>query len=259
MKRAYYLFLVGAVLLLSGCKVDLYSNLSEVDANQMLALLASNQIEGDKKADKSGNLILRVEKSDFVKAVEVLRQNGYPRRAYRAVDELFPSGQLVSSPVQEQAKIRFLREQSLERMLSNIGGVVSANVVIADGNTENGDKSNHLPSVSVLVKYSPEVNLRSLGGQLKNLIHNALPGVNQDRISLVVQAVDYRFAAPEVKTMTPVTSSSGSDKAKTFETKGISLWTLLGFWLLSTLAIIGHGLWLHRRRQLIAGVSGSGE
>jgi type III secretion protein J len=218
-----------------------------VDANQMLALLASNQIEGAKKTDKSGSLVLQVEKGDFVKAVEVLRQNGYPRRAYRAVDELFPSGQLVSSPTQEQAKIRFLREQSLERMLSNIEGVISANVVIAD--SENGDKSDNLPSASVLVKYSPEVNLRALGGQLKNLIHNALPGVNQERISLVVQPVDYRFVAPQVQASESVATTAGSAKAKDSGFAGLSLWTLLAFWLVSTLAIVGHGLWKHRRQH----------
>ncbi|HEY3591046.1 MAG TPA: type III secretion inner membrane ring lipoprotein SctJ [Buttiauxella sp.] len=199
------LLLMGAALLLAGCKIDLYSNLSETDANQMLALLASNQIDGARRSDKSSGLVLQVEKKDFVKAVEVLRQNGYPRRVYRAVDDLFPSGQLVSSPAQEQAKIRFLREQSLERMLSNIEGVISANVVIADGQEEGNGTQGGEPSASVLVKYSPEVNLRALSAQLKNLIGNALPGVSQKRISLIVQSVDYRFVtAGQAVQETPV-------------------------------------------------------
>jgi len=258
MNRICRVLLLGGVLLLSGCKVDLYSNLSEVDANQMLALLASNQIEGGKKTDKSGSLVLQVEKGDFVKAVEVLRQNGYPRRAYRAVDELFPSGQLVSSPAQEQAKIRFLREQSLERMLGNIEGVISANVVIAGGDSENGDKSGNSPSASVLVKYSPEVNLRALGGQLKNLIHNALPGVHQDSISLVVQPVDYRFAASQTQTPESVATGAGSAKPKASGFAGLPLWALLAFWLVSTLTIVGHGLWTHRRQQPENGARPSG-
>jgi type III secretion protein J len=108
------------------------------------------------------------------------------------VDELFPSGQLVTSPAQEQAKIRFLREQSLENMLGNIEGVISANVVIADTAGDDND-SDMTPSASVLIKYSPEVNLRALNTQLKNLIYNALPGVNQDRIALVTQSVNYHF------------------------------------------------------------------
>lgn len=194
MNRMSRAALLSIALLLGGCKVGLYSNLSEVDANQMLALLASNQIDASKTLDKSGGLTLQVEKSDFVKAVEILRQNGFPRRAYRSVEELFPSGQLVTSPSQEQAKIQFLREQSLERMLGNIEGVISANAVISS--LPDGDeKSGAAPSVSVLVKYTPEVNLKAFSAQIRNLIANALPGVQKERISLIVQPVNYRFAS----------------------------------------------------------------
>lgn len=287
MNNAYRFMILGAVLLLSGCKVDLYSNLSEADANQMLALLASNQIDGAKKTDKSGSLVLQVEKSDFVKAVEVLRQSGYPRRAYRSVDELFPSGQLVSSPAQEQAKILFLREQSLERMLSNIEGVISANVVIGGDVGDDGDKTGTTPSASVLVKYTPEVNLRSLSGQLKNLIHNALPGVSQEHISLIVQAVDYRFAASVNNDTDALPASSHAplaaahqsiaaasavpiakknelavvpivhiDSQKSTGVTGIPLWSLLVFWLLSTMGIIWHGVRKQRRKVVSAVVHG---
>jgi len=232
MRTLCRLLVLSTALLLAGCKVDLYSNLSEVDANQMLALLASNQVKGSKEADKSGGLVLKVEEDDFVKAVEVLRQNGFPKRAYRFVDELFPSGQLVSSPAQEQAKIQFLREQSLERMLSNIEGVISANVVIADGADEDSRKEGSEPSASVLVKHSPEVNLRALSAQLKNLVRNSLPGVKQDRISLILQEVNYRFSstgsaqanasmtpAPVVeKTQTPVVPAQPAPAAAAVET-----------------------------------------
>lgn len=273
MKRGYRLLLLSSVLLLAGCKTDLYSNLSETDANQMLALLASNQIGGDKRTDKDGGLVLQVEKSDFVKAVEVLRQNGYPHRTYRSVDELFPSGQLVSSPAQEQAKIRFLREQSLERMLSNIEGVISANVVIADGDNEDVTRPSPESSASVLIKYSPEVNLRALSSQLKNLIHHALPGVNEDHISLVVQAVDYRFDAthkttgvlaatpqnesntssvtlPELPPAAEKMPSSSVKKAGFIGSEGgTGLFALLVFWLVSMGAVIWHGLRKNRKSE----------
>jgi type III secretion protein J len=268
MRWQYRLLFLSAALLLSGCKVDLYSSLSEADANQMLALLASSQIEGGKRLDAKTGLVLQVEKSDFVKAVEVLRQNGYPRRAWRTVDELFPTGQLVTSPAQEQAKIRYLREQSLERMLSNIEGVISANVVIADIPAEEGGQSSSEPSASVLVKYTPEVNLRALSAQLKKLIQNALPGVKQEHISMIVQAVDYRFAAtepassassvkPEPKAGLPESMKNESRAAihplssqatatpsasSMAPPKSLPLWGLLTFWLVSSCAVIWHGL-----------------
>ncbi|WPM83953.1 hypothetical protein QNH14_12555 [Apirhabdus apintestini] len=63
MNRMSRAALLSIALLLGGCKVGLYSNLSEVDANQMLALLASNQIDASKTLDKSGGLTLQVEKA----------------------------------------------------------------------------------------------------------------------------------------------------------------------------------------------------
>lgn len=276
MKTRYRIAILLAMLLLSGCKVDLYSNLSEADANQMLALLMSNQIEARKNADKSGGLTLQVEQSDFVKAVEVLRQNGFPRRVYRSVDELFPSGQLVTSPGQEKAKIQFLREQSLERMLGNIEGVIEANVVIAEPENDSGVREKSVePSASVLVKHSPGVNLKAFTAQLKNLVLNALPGVKRERISLVIQSADYRFAAPadapdnasasplmpekkttEGKTGTANSQAKGEVKIASMlsnEVKAayaeMGIWPLLIFWLCSSAGVVWHGLRKSRKRR----------
>lgn len=189
----YRLLVLSLVFLLIGCKVDLYSNLSEVDANQMQAVLAYNKIHSSKNENKSNGFTLKVDENDFVKAVEVLRQNGYPKKQYRSIDELFPTGQLITSPVQEQAKLRFLREQNLERMLSNVEGVISVNVMIVDVENDSRQRKLTEPSVSVLIKHSPEVNVRAFNIKIKHLINNALPGVKLENISLVSQMVNYRF------------------------------------------------------------------
>ncbi|MCT4700519.1 type III secretion inner membrane ring lipoprotein SctJ [Enterobacteriaceae bacterium H20N1] len=271
MKWRYRTVVLAMVMLLSGCKVDLYSGLSEVDANQMLSLLVSSQIDAVKVVDKSGGLLLRVEKKDFVSAVEILRQNGFPRHTWRSVDDLFPSGQLVTSPVQEQAKIRFLREQSLERMLGNIEGVIDVNVVIAGASAEEERESSAgQASASVLVKYSPEVNLKAFSAQLKNLIRNGLPGVNPENISLIMQPVNYRVASPGVfasaslpdSKATQANSASAAagasengevrtsgNRSLTQKVKQIALsaWSLLAFWLVGCAVVVWHGLHRHRK------------
>lgn len=189
----YRLLVLFWVILLTGCKVDLYSNLSEVDANQMQAVLAYNKIHSSKNENKSNGFTLKVDENDFIKAVEVLRQNGYPKKQYRSIDELFPTGQLITSPVQEQAKLRFLREQNLERMLSNVEGVISVNVMIVDVENDSRQRKLTEPSVSVLIKHSPEINVRAFNIKIKHLINNALPGIKLENISLVSQMVNYRF------------------------------------------------------------------
>ncbi|EBY6849571.1 EscJ/YscJ/HrcJ family type III secretion inner membrane ring protein [Salmonella enterica subsp. enterica] len=198
MVRSGIVFLV--VLILAGCRVDLYGNLSENDANHMLALLLSNKISAEKKSDKANGFSLAVDENDFVKAIEVLRQNGYPRKDFRSVEELFPSGQLVTSPMQEAEKIKFLQQQSLEKMLTDVEGVINANVVI--GRLENQDSRSNASArqtVSVLIKHTPEVNVKSYAFQIKNLVRNAMPGTRDEDLSLVIQPVNYRIN-PNLKT-----------------------------------------------------------
>ncbi|WP_145496024.1 type III secretion system inner membrane ring lipoprotein SctJ [Yersinia bercovieri] len=182
------------VVSLSGCGMELYSGLSEGEANQMLALLMLHQIKAEKQSDKGGAVSLSVDKSQFINAVELLRQNGFPRQQFATVDELFPSNQLVTSPGQEQAKMVYLKEQQLESMLSHMDGVIHADVTIAMPAPTDG-KSSVPHAASVFIKYSPEVNLLIYQPQIKNLIRDAVPGIDYAQISVVMQPANYRFSA----------------------------------------------------------------
>src|SRR5260364_181646 len=54
------------------------------------ALFRLNRISAAKQQNKAGALTLQVEKTQFIQAVEVLRQNGYPRPKYASVMDVFP-------------------------------------------------------------------------------------------------------------------------------------------------------------------------
>ncbi|CNI25053.1 EscJ/YscJ/HrcJ family type III secretion inner membrane ring protein SsaJ [Yersinia pekkanenii] len=192
MRRTALLLLV--VVSLSGCGIALYSGLSEGEANQMLALLMLHQIKAEKQSEKGGTVGLSVDKSQFINAVELLRQNGFPRQRFVTVDELFPSNQLVTSPGQEQIKMVYLKEQQLESMLSHMDGVIHADVTIAMPAPTDG-KSSVPHAASVFIKYSPEVNLQSYQPQIKNLIRDGIPGIDYSQISVVMQPANYRFSA----------------------------------------------------------------
>lgn len=63
MKALRRLWPLLILMSLMGCKVDLYSGLSEDEANQMLALLMLRNVDAEKKIIKEGNVTVRVEKS----------------------------------------------------------------------------------------------------------------------------------------------------------------------------------------------------
>lgn len=182
------------ILLLSGCRVDLYNGLSQSDANEMLAILMNNNIDADKQPSPDGGVTLRVEQSRFIDAVELLRMDGFPRQRYTTVETMFPPNQLVVSPREEQQKILYLTEQHIEEMLSQMDGVVRASVAIAShpSSDDVGTRSGDTTSVAVFIKYSPRVNMESFRVQIKSLIEKSIPGVQYDQISILMQPAGYR-------------------------------------------------------------------
>lgn len=191
MKYLRMALVIGLALLLAGCRVELYSLLPEEDANQMLAILMQHHIDADKQSDVGG-VTLRVEKSQFINAVELLRLNGFPRHSYISAETMFPPNQLVVSPAEEQQKIVFLNEQRIERMLSQMDGVIHTDVTIAYGSA-NDDGFVGPASVAVFIKYSPQVNFEAFRVQISNLVEKSIPGVQKEHISILMQPAEFRL------------------------------------------------------------------
>ncbi len=160
----------------------------------MLALLMVNRIDAQKETDKAKGIVLLVPKSQFIKAVEVLRQNGYPKPKYASVMDVFPSNQLVSSPEQERAKMEYLKEQQIQEMLTQIDGVVSAHVSIGLPDDQGGlGKQAMQSTVSVFIKYSPATNLSTYQEQIRDLVRQGIAGIEQNNISVVMVPASYRY------------------------------------------------------------------
>ncbi|EAA9158796.1 SPI-2 type III secretion system apparatus lipoprotein SsaJ [Salmonella enterica subsp. enterica] len=195
MKVHRIVFLTVLTFFLTACDVDLYRSLPEDEANQMLALLMQHHIDAEKKQEEDG-VTLRVEQSQFINAVELLRLNGYPHRQFTTADKMFPANQLVVSPQEEQQKINFLKEQRIEGMLSQMEGVINAKVTIALPTYDEG--SNASPSsVSVFIKYSPQVNMEAFRVKIKDLIEMSIPGLQYSKISILMQPAEFRMV-PDV-------------------------------------------------------------
>ncbi|OHX19164.1 type III secretion system inner membrane ring lipoprotein SctJ [Chromobacterium sphagni] len=225
------------LLSLMGCKVDLYSGLSEDEANQMLALLMLRNVDAEKKIIKEGNVTVRVEKEQFTDAVEVLRQHGLPSKRTETMADLFPSGQLVTSPAQEQAKISYLKEQLLEKMLRGMDGVISAQVSIAESVSQNRREA-PVPSASVFIKYSPGINMQNRETDIKRLIHTGVPNLRSENISVVLQAADYRYRPAAAKAQPTQNTQSWLRK--------YAIWLVGGLTLLGCAVAIGVLAWRRR-------------
>ncbi|MFM2591228.1 type III secretion system inner membrane ring lipoprotein SctJ [Vibrio sp. TBV020] len=172
-------------LLVIGCKEEMYSNLSETEANQMLTILLNNNIHADKKIIKGQAVTLRVEQSQFANAVELLKQSGYPRQRFATVEQLFPQDGLVATPTQEKARFEYALSQSLAETLTQFDGVISARVhLVIPEKTRVRTKLN--ASAAVFVKHTQNAHISQLTPQIKSLIQGSIEGLKYDSVRVVL-------------------------------------------------------------------------
>ena len=182
-----YFLLAFFALALTGCKTELYTNLNENDANNMLALLIDSKISAEKTANKKdGTYNLSVDESQLPKAVVLLKDNGYPKEKVLNVGEMFKKDGLISSPLEERARYIFSLSQSVQETLSQIDGVLVARVhVVLPANSPTGTPI--VPSsASVFIKYNPSYPLENMKSDIKLIVERSIEGLSYDKVTVVM-------------------------------------------------------------------------
>lgn len=189
---------LGAALLaaaLAGCKVDLYNNLTEQEANEMIAALAPQRIAASKEPMGEGGWQLQVEERDLPAALEALRARGLPHDRYVSLGDMFQKQGLVSTPVEERMRYIHGLSQELSRTLQSIDGVITARVhVVVPANDPLSDKVKP-SSAAVFIKHAPDVDLRTLVPTVKDLVAHSIEGLSHEQVSLSL-VEGRRVAAP---------------------------------------------------------------
>ena len=193
-KRLLHFLAIFSMVLLTGCKAELYSNLLENDANAMLAILLNNKIEAEKTFDKKAEAyFLHVEKSQIPQAVQLLKQHGYPKEKTATVGELFKKEGLISSPLEERTRFIFALSQSVQETLSQIDGVLVARVHVVLPENNPIDKTIKPSSASVFIKYNPAYRLEDMKSDIKLIVEKSIEGLTYDKVSVVM--VPAQFSA----------------------------------------------------------------
>lgn len=177
-------------LLVSACKVELYTGLKEKEANEMLSQLLDHNLSATKETAKDKTNIIYVEDAHFSKAVELLKQLGLPRRRFVNMGEVFAAEGMVSSPMQEWARLNYALTQELANTISNIPGIVSAEVHLANPRKAAPFEKLPDPSASVLVLVARDAITAELIPQIKQLIAFGIANIEYDRVSVIVSPVE---------------------------------------------------------------------
>ncbi len=226
--------LLGLAVLLVGCgEQELYTGLSQRQANEMTAVLRNAGIEAQKVGRDADRFAVTAPRESFSQAIEVLRANGYPRDGYDTLGQIFKKEGFVSSPLEERARFMHAQSQEISNTLSSIDGVVVARVHLSLPERDPLSDKVRPASASVFIKHRPGVDLNARIGQVKALVVNSLPDLPYDNVTVAL------FAAEPLPTRSalPAPPLAGLDTL---------LWSLLAA---GALVATGGALWAWRRRQ----------
>lgn len=170
----------------SACKVDLYNNLTEQEANEMLAALSVQRIAASKVNAGEAGWQLRVDEHELPRAVEALRARGLPHDRFVSLGDMFRKQGLVSTPAEERMRYIHGLSQELSRTLQNIDGVIAARVhVVIPANDPLNDKIRP-SSAAVFIKHGADVDLRTLVPAVKDMVAHSIEGLSHEQVSLTL-------------------------------------------------------------------------
>ncbi len=232
--RAALLPIAAAVLLTACGAQDLYAQLDEQQANEMVAVLRNAGLDADKEAREGANFAVVAPPSEFAHAITVLRANGYPRDSFDSIGHVFKKDGFVSSPVEEHARLTHALSQEIANTLSHIDGVIVARVQLALPDKDPLADKPMPAAAAVFIKHRAGIDLSGSVGQIKALVVNSVEGLPYDNVTVALfPAQDW----PE----------AGAAHAPASAPLDVVLALLAAVGATGLLA--GGGLWFWRRRQ----------
>lgn len=175
-----------ALALLAGCsEQELYGQLSERQANEMVAVLRSAGIDAE-KLSREGQFSVLTARGDFPQAVRTLNAQGYPRESFDSMGKVFKREGFVSTPLEERARLVYATSQEIANTLSNIDGVVTARVqLVLPERNPLADKAQPA-AASVFIKHRPDRDLSGQITQIKALVVNSIEGLSYDNVTVAL-------------------------------------------------------------------------
>ncbi len=175
------------LLLLAACgRGELYSDLSEEHANEMLVVLDQSNISGSKSELGEGRFAISVDSDDFADAIAALNAQGYPRDDFDSLGDVFEKEGFVSSPLSERARLMYGLSQELSRTLTALDGVVIARVHLAIPQHDPLSDTPKPSSASVFIKHRAGVDMSGETAQIKALVVNGVEGLTPDNVTIAM-------------------------------------------------------------------------
>lgn len=187
--------LAMTLLLLSGCAgEELLHGLNELQANELLVALDEGGVAGEKRREEGseGGWIVTVSGRAAGRARRILSERELPRPKTPGFGEVFGSGGMVPTPVEEHARYLYALSGELSRSLGSLDGVIEARVHLGlpqDDPLRPGDR--RPPRAAVLLRCRPATcaAVRAMEPGVRALVAGSADGLAAEAVSLLVAEV----------------------------------------------------------------------
>lgn len=239
------------LLLLTGCRVEVLHDISESEANQVLAALQGQGIAADKHRVTEGSkatYTVSVRRSDAPGAWRVLRRQNLPRPQETGIGEVFGNVGLVPTGTQERALLRHALSGEIARTLNGVDGVQQARVHIVLPRRDPlapPDALRSEPRAAVLLKVAGAPPLAD--EDIRRLVAGSVDGLKPANVNVVITQGAARSAATSGEGVTarvgPFRVAAGSR---------IPLVVTFVVGIVSVVALVLVGLLLLRRNRALS-------
>jgi type III secretion protein J len=185
MKGRQLIFIFLLTLCLAACRTELYQNLPEKTANELLSALLERGLMAEKVNQGKNGFAVTVDKEEQLLALEILRDLGLPKPTYEGLGVVFRKEGMMSSPMEEKARLSYALAQELTASCSRLDGVVDArvHVVLRDKDVLTGAITP--ASAAVMLRYAPDAPVDHYIAQVRSLVVQAVPNVEAERVSIL--------------------------------------------------------------------------
>ncbi len=178
--------LLVALFAVAGCKEVLYSDLSEREANEMVAVLEAGGIAAGRERSKDGIYDITVDEALVASAVNLLQAAGYPKQRFQSLGDVFAGDELVGSPFNERARFMHAMNEELSRTIGEIEGVRSARVQVMIPAEDKYDPTPPAATASVAVMYDQRRDLSADVPVIKTLVAHSVPNLSYDNVAVAL-------------------------------------------------------------------------
>ncbi|MCR5084574.1 MAG: type III secretion inner membrane ring lipoprotein SctJ [Succinivibrionaceae bacterium] len=236
MRRGLLAVACLGALALAGCRETLYSGVNEADANEMLSTLLKHGVDAVKVDAGKGSYSVAVEREDLVRSLDIIRENSLPRSNFKDMGQIFSGQSMISSQLEDQARFAFGLSQELSQTFAKIDGVLDARVHVVLVQHDQSSGLTTPPSAAVFIRHNPGSPVTSMVGEIKETASRAVPGLNLDRVSVMLEMFREQILPPKAREIPWY----------------MQTWALVAFGSLGMLAAMGAALGLLAKRGLVS-------